>query len=398
VPYWPVPSSELSPKSAPAAEFYSRRIGQPLQNSDTNKTYSTSDVVVARSWETSPPVGPNLYAPSAGVAELNTIGVGAPRGGSWSIAKVQQALHVSTAKDASCVVLARSRGYSCAGLQGPSHSGWFRGSGVEPQGDGQSFERFGDQGADGRGLVAGAGAAPIESPLNTASALFEFISTVELNNILRKCMRQNLLVLVTSIILLTGCAATSSVNYSPPTETKTQNSKTVQKSFDEVWDRLVKQLSSDFFVINNIDKSSRLINLSFTSNTPSKFVDCGYTSRGFKNPQGERAYNYQTADSAAFSYVAPNGFPLNAQRNTKLEGRTNIYIAPEGKDTLISVNTKYVVSVNLTASTFDGRPAGSQNISLDFSTKQGYMGDGNKDSVTCYSIGTVEQRILQMID
>ncbi len=61
-----------------------------------------------------------------------------------------------------------------------------------------------------------------------------------------------------AIMVLTGCA-TSTFNYSPPLETKIQNTKQVDLPFDTVWDQLVKQLSTDFFVINNIDKNSRLM-------------------------------------------------------------------------------------------------------------------------------------------
>ena len=194
-------------------------------------------------------------------------------------------------------------------------------------------------------------------------------------------------------LLFSGCA-TSTFNYVPPTETKIQNTKQVSQSFDVIWDRLVRQLSSDFFIINNIDKNSRLINLSFTSQRPSEFVDCGRTARTFKNARGEQNYAYNSADSSSFSGTIGSGNAFNYRRNPKLEGRTNIYVAPEGSGTVVTVNTKYVVAVNVSAFSLDGRPAGSESITFDFSTKQGLTGG----QVTCYALGSIERRILSLID
>lgn len=71
--------------------------------------------------------------------------------------------------------------------------------------------------------------------------------------------------IITILFLLSGCA-TSTVSYAPPSESNIQNSKQVNQPFDALWDQLIKKLSSDFFVINNIDKNSRLINLGALKN------------------------------------------------------------------------------------------------------------------------------------
>jgi len=147
---------------------------------------------------------------------------------------------------------------------------------------------------------------------------------------------------VIASLLLAGCA-TSTTNYTPPAEPKIVNTKFVNKPFEAVWDSLVKELSGDFFVINNIDKNSRLINISFTSQRPSEFVDCGVTSRTFTNARGDQNYTYKTADSSNFVSTNNQGHAFSVRRNSRLEGRTNIYVAPEGSGTNITVNTKYVV-------------------------------------------------------
>ena len=201
---------------------------------------------------------------------------------------------------------------------------------------------------------------------------------------------KKLIAIATTCVAIAGCA-TSTTNYAPPTETTIVNTKFVNKPFDSVWDALVKELSGDFFVINNIDKNSRLINISFTSQSPSDFVNCGVTSRTFKNARGDQSYSYKTADSANFLAANDQGHVFNVRRTSRLEGRTNIYVAPENAGTNVTVNTKYVISVSMAATAIDGRPAGTENFTFDPSTKQTY----NDGQVTCAAVGSIEERIIR---
>ncbi|MBC3464984.1 hypothetical protein [Pseudomonas sp. RW10S2] len=191
---------------------------------------------------------------------------------------------------------------------------------------------------------------------------------------------------------ISGCA-TSSVDYRPPSGSSITNTKKVLKDFDRAWDDLVRQLSADFFVINNIDKSSRLINVSFSSSRPSEFIDCGSTTRRFSNARGEQVYTYLPADSSQFVVVNDQHIAFNAFRATKLEGRVNVYVAPSQEGTDISVNTKYVFTVDFRAVGFDGRPGGNQSVTFDFSTKSPH----SSPELTCFAKGTLESKILDMV-
>lgn len=202
---------------------------------------------------------------------------------------------------------------------------------------------------------------------------------------------RKILSLVVAAVSVTGCA-TSSVDYRPPSGQPIVNTKTVPKDFDKAWDDLVRQLSADFFVINNIDKSSRIINVSFSSSRPSEFVDCGSTTRKFNNARGEQVYNYLSADSSQFVVVNNQYVAFNAARTTKLDGRVNVYVAPGQGGTDISVNTKYVLTVDFKAVGFDGRPGGSQTSTFDFSTKSAH----SSPELTCFAKGTLESKILSM--
>lgn len=202
---------------------------------------------------------------------------------------------------------------------------------------------------------------------------------------------RKILGLVAIAAAVSGCA-TSSIDYRRPAGTTIENTKKVSKNFDKAWDDLVRQLSADFFVINNIDKSSRLINVSFSSSHPSEFIDCGSTTRRFSNARGDQVYNYLPADSSQFSVVNDQHIAFNAVRTTKLEGRVNVYVAPGQDGTDISVNTKYVFTVDFKAVGFDGRPGGTQSATFDFSTKSPH----SSPELTCFAKGTLESKILDM--
>lgn len=201
-------------------------------------------------------------------------------------------------------------------------------------------------------------------------------------------------VMLSVAFLAAGCATSTEIYMPPPGSGGVTNSKVVQKPFEHVWDQLVRQLSSDFFVINNIDKSSRLINLSFSAQRPSEYVDCGQTNRSFTNAHGTRNYSYNTADSATFAFANQQGHVFNLNRRSRLEGRTNIYVAPEGPGTLVTVNTKYILNIDVEAFGLDGRPAGRQSFVADVSTKT----PGGYQDIQCYARGVIEQRILSFVD
>lgn len=203
---------------------------------------------------------------------------------------------------------------------------------------------------------------------------------------------QKALSIVVFAMSVTGCA-TSTQDYTPPAKQAFENSRHINKPFEVVWNNLVRQASSDFFVINNIDKDSRLMNLSFSSSKPSEYVDCGRSRRTFDNARGKQTFEYEAADSARFIITNPQHHAFHANRKTEVSGRVNIYIAPEGDGTLVSVNGKYVLPVTVSYAAFaGGAPAGQDKFEFNFSTKQPYSADG----ITCYSKGVIERRLLDM--
>ena len=204
-------------------------------------------------------------------------------------------------------------------------------------------------------------------------------------------MKGRALLAIALALVVTGCA-TSKLNYIPPSVGAVDNQVSINGSFDSVWDRLVKNLASDFFVINNIEKTSRIINVSFSSNTPPEFISCGVSSREFSNARGTQKYEYDPASSTQYTFTDKGGLVFNAVRAARLNGRANVYVAPsDDGNTLVSVNTKYVVDVTQSFTNVYGQPVGNQNFTFDFSTKQPQV---TPDGVTCVTKGNLEQMIL----
>lgn len=215
---------------------------------------------------------------------------------------------------------------------------------------------------------------------------------------------------------LAGCAAVpieTSFDYSKPTSSESANEITIEASFNEAWDKLVREMSKSFYVINNIDKESRLINISFTINDNiSDFVDCGESKRSFVMGKFIDNITYKTADKSEYlvgstsQQFAPNTVYFKIYRRPTLSGRANVYIAPEGNRTRISVNTRYIWNVKLSEEghlyaplgnkhslLVAKRPLTSEPSPISFNTKNVGLGD----SMSCVSTYKFEREILSIL-
>jgi len=157
-------------------------------------------------------------------------------------------------------------------------------------------------------------------------------------------------------LLVTGCATVGvgSYSYEDPTPLEIENEVFVPMPFEQAWDKLVKELATQFYVINNIDKESRLINASFSSDRPEQYVTGGTTNREFRRKGAVELFSYDPAASSSYKtgwkWGQYNNLPSTGTflRRTSLEGRANIYVAPEGEGTRVTVNCRYVLTVDVT--------------------------------------------------
>lgn len=205
-------------------------------------------------------------------------------------------------------------------------------------------------------------------------------------------------------LLVLGACATSGASYRQPGTYNVETERMLDTPFADVWDMYVAKLSESFFVINNISKDSRLINVSFSVDRPSEFVDCGHATRTSSHPAtGKQTFSYETADDAVFNVgIRGTNVLWTLRRNTNLEGRVNIYMAPNGNQTQLRVNVRYAWSNHVSGSSNVGGVV-SEQYSMNFSSKEvatrtdSDVGVGGPTTWSCRSRGRLEYRLLHLI-
>jgi hypothetical protein len=203
-----------------------------------------------------------------------------------------------------------------------------------------------------------------------------------------------------AVALFSGCAG--KVDYVRPTAQPTAqiNSKTIEKPRDVVWNAAIPALGKQFYVINNLDKSSGLINISY-SGDPEKYVDCGRITSFVKNARGERTYEFAGAASQQSYEVMNNGSLFFIERKMSLEGRVNLIFEELGpSQTKVTANTRYVVTRQQTVR----NPANnfpqtfSHNISFNSGGTSTFQAASDGRATECASTGGLEREILSAIN
>ena len=220
------------------------------------------------------------------------------------------------------------------------------------------------------------------------------------------------------IVGLTGCASqgTNTRSYVVGKPEKLNNEIIIPEGSSSVWDVLVKNLSRSFFSINNIDKESRIINVSFSTQKPSGYVDCGRTHRTYTQGSNVEHYDYEVAEKSKFKAATTrqehpafvNYVIIN--RETSLEGKANIYVAPDDKNpknsTIVTVNVRYILTIKTSGDAFAEHISGSiqqrgstptESNAFGFNTNKPEtidLPDGG--SLTCFSKGLLESDILSL--
>lgn len=196
---------------------------------------------------------------------------------------------------------------------------------------------------------------------------------------------------------LAGCAG--KVDYIRPTMQMAsgQNTKLIQRPRDAVWASSVPALSKQFFVINNLDKSSGLINLSYTGD-PEKYIDCGRITSFVKNAQGERTYDFAGAKAQQnYEILNPGAGLFFLDRRMSLEGRVNlIFEEVDASTTRVTANTRYVVTrAQIVRAAAGGFPQNSNDsISFNSGTSAPFPANQRGEFAECAARGVLEQEVL----
>jgi hypothetical protein len=169
------------------------------------------------------------------------------------------------------------------------------------------------------------------------------------------------------------------VPYMPPAEPPKPiaNTVVVDEPFEEAWSAAIPALGQSFFVVNNLNKDSGFINISY-SGDPSGKVDC----------------------QLALPYCKPAGF-LEAGISTncltgapKMNVRMNLIFTKESeRSTRITANVRYFVTMPIADD--QGHPVSAES---QFSTNQaGAFTVPSLAGVACRSTGDVERTITQLL-
>jgi hypothetical protein len=217
---------------------------------------------------------------------------------------------------------------------------------------------------------------------------------------IRRREMQILLALL-SMALIGSCAGMidGKIDVVRPTTPQTvSNFRIIDKPREAVWNSSVPELGKQFFVINNLDKSSGLINLSY-SGDPERYVDCGRLISYVKNARGERTYDFP-ASRAQYSYEVLNerGY-FFVERKMLLEGRVNLVFEENGANsTRVTANTRYVVNKQVvTRNPLDNVPRTySESIAFNTGGRAAFP-DIQGQAVECVSTGELEREILSFI-
>ena len=206
-------------------------------------------------------------------------------------------------------------------------------------------------------------------------------------------------ILLVAVSLVAGCAG--KLDYVRPTTpaAASTNYKIIDKPREAVWNASVPELGKQFFVINNLDKSSGLINISY-SGDPEKYIDCGRVTSYVKNARGERTYDFSGA-KAQQTYEVMNGNGLFfIERKMSLDGRVNLVFEElSPKQTKVTANTRYVVqrqqTVRSAANNFP--QSASDSISFNSGASSSFAANADGRATECVATGSLERGILSAI-
>ena len=211
-------------------------------------------------------------------------------------------------------------------------------------------------------------------------------------------MMRHLLIASLAIVFV-GCAG--KVAYIRPTTLvpSSSNTTTLERGRDAVWSASVPELGKRFFVINNLDKASGLMNISYTGD-PERYIDCGRISSYVKNARGERTHEFSGAKAQqSYEVMNPGGLFI-IDRRMSLEGRVNLIFEEIGSTkTRVTANTRYVVvRTSIVRNMVNNIPQNySDTNSFNTGSSASFPANSEGLAAECLSTGLLEQEILSAI-
>lgn len=208
--------------------------------------------------------------------------------------------------------------------------------------------------------------------------------------------------LVMGIVFGGGCASKITTDMTPPQEYTVQETKIYDKSYDKVWKAVVESIGSSYFVLENIEKDSGILSLSFSAKAPKDFIDCGsITESGVVQMQNYKLTYDGTETNIVKKIVTNQGVPGESLRKFSLVGKSNILVKSVNKnETRVTVKTRYVVELEYTYY-IQGALAPMKTLNtMNFTGNEIGKFDTNMNiqSLQCRSKGTLEKSIFNGIE
>jgi hypothetical protein len=188
------------------------------------------------------------------------------------------------------------------------------------------------------------------------------------------------------------------IDFRPPTSLNHPNKASifVDKPKDEVWKTMIKNIGSSFFVINNMDKESGFINVSYSGGNPCDFIECGTIISDLTNAKGHRVHSIEACSEFKQYEFISEGQYGTVDRSMKLEGRINIVIqSDEPNKTLVNVNVRYIATRSVDIYNVNRIKVNTVVDSANFDSNG--MGSYPKGQGMCRATGLLEKKILDMV-
>lgn len=197
-------------------------------------------------------------------------------------------------------------------------------------------------------------------------------------------------------VFAAGCGSTTT--YMPPLIEPSMAiySVTVPGSRDDVWAKAVPVLGKRFFVINNMDRSSGFMNVSYTGD-PEQYVDCGTIKTGFQNLAGDRVYEFPASrQTQKFQLLHPTKGLFDVERTMALDGRINLVFedAVAGQ-TRVTATAKYVLTKSLRVPARNY--SASDTISFNSGGAATFPSADDAQGTRCVATGVLEKEVLRTV-
>lgn len=213
---------------------------------------------------------------------------------------------------------------------------------------------------------------------------------------------KSLLLSLVATGVLAGCAG--KVEYIRPVDiVMRSNHKLVDRPRDQVWSAAIPELGKRFFVINNLDKGSGFINLSYLGD-PEKYIDCG-TIRVDMDLAGAPITSIPAAAAFKGYALMTLGDVLMITRRMELDGKVNlIFEEISSNQTRVTANTRFTVKRNVETKHYgSGRVVYTDSNAIAFNTGDAATfpvaeyGANNGNKTECVSTGALELEVLGSI-